>query len=160
MDTTTEPELVIDLDATPRAEPEHPEQEPAEQESAGGSRPRYRRVLLKLSGEVFGAGSLGVDPDVVAPRASAGTGASCGVASRSMTSSGSVVVSTLASPLGTGPARPLLPCRPRAASVPQAGGVRRERRPDPTLPAQCRARRSGAAPVGHGAAPATVRRRP
>ncbi len=27
--------------------------------------PRYRRVLLKLSGEVFGAGQLGVDPDVV-----------------------------------------------------------------------------------------------
>jgi uridylate kinase len=26
---------------------------------------RYRRVLLKLSGEVFGGGSLGVDPDVV-----------------------------------------------------------------------------------------------
>ncbi|GAB3253000.1 UMP kinase [Kineosporia babensis] len=30
---------------------------------AGGS---YRRVLLKLSGEVFGNGQLGVDPDVVA----------------------------------------------------------------------------------------------
>jgi len=27
--------------------------------------PRYRRVLLKLSGEVFGGGGLGVDPDVV-----------------------------------------------------------------------------------------------
>jgi uridylate kinase len=27
---------------------------------------RYRRVLLKLSGEVFGNGQLGVDPDVVA----------------------------------------------------------------------------------------------
>lgn len=27
---------------------------------------RYRRVLLKLSGEVFGGGTLGVDPDVVA----------------------------------------------------------------------------------------------
>ncbi|GAB7190593.1 UMP kinase [Kineococcus sp. NUM-3379] len=27
--------------------------------------PTYRRVLLKLSGEVFGAGRLGVDPDVV-----------------------------------------------------------------------------------------------
>ena len=25
----------------------------------------YRRVMLKLSGEVFGGGSLGVDPDVV-----------------------------------------------------------------------------------------------
>jgi uridylate kinase len=28
--------------------------------------PPYRRVLLKLSGEVFGNGQLGVDPDVVA----------------------------------------------------------------------------------------------
>ncbi|GLY30191.1 UMP kinase [Kineosporia sp. NBRC 101731] len=28
--------------------------------------PRFRRVLLKLSGEVFGNGQLGVDPDVVA----------------------------------------------------------------------------------------------
>ncbi|MCW2496092.1 UMP kinase [Jatrophihabitans sp.] len=27
---------------------------------------QYRRVLLKLSGEVFGGGSIGVDPDVVA----------------------------------------------------------------------------------------------
>jgi uridylate kinase len=27
--------------------------------------PRYKRVLLKLSGEVFGGGKLGVDPDVV-----------------------------------------------------------------------------------------------
>jgi uridylate kinase len=27
--------------------------------------PRYRRVLLKLSGEVFGNGELGIDPDVV-----------------------------------------------------------------------------------------------
>jgi len=32
---------------------------------AGGRRGRYRRVLLKLSGEAFGAGQLGVDPDVV-----------------------------------------------------------------------------------------------
>ncbi|GLZ75653.1 uridylate kinase [Actinorhabdospora filicis] len=28
--------------------------------------PRYRRVVLKLSGEVFGGGAVGVDPDVVA----------------------------------------------------------------------------------------------
>ena len=27
--------------------------------------PGYRRVLLKLSGEVFGGGKVGVDPDVV-----------------------------------------------------------------------------------------------
>jgi len=32
--------------------------------SADGS-PRYRRVLLKLSGEAFGGGKVGVDPDVV-----------------------------------------------------------------------------------------------
>ena len=51
-----EPELVIDLEQAPQ-----PEQEPSQ-----ADRPRYRRVLLKLSGEVFGAGSLGVDPDVVA----------------------------------------------------------------------------------------------
>jgi uridylate kinase len=31
----------------------------------GGQRGRYRRVLLKLSGEAFGNGKLGVDPDVV-----------------------------------------------------------------------------------------------
>ena len=30
-----------------------------------GAAPRYNRVLLKLSGEVFGNGRLGVDPDVV-----------------------------------------------------------------------------------------------
>ena len=32
-----------------------------------GSRPviAYKRVLLKLSGEVFGGGKVGVDPDVV-----------------------------------------------------------------------------------------------
>nr|WP_205705614.1 UMP kinase [Kineococcus indalonis] len=29
-------------------------------------KPRYRRVLLKLSGEFFGNGSVGVDPDVIA----------------------------------------------------------------------------------------------
>jgi uridylate kinase len=34
-------------------------------EQAEPWRPPYRRVLLKLSGEVFGAGQLGVDPDVV-----------------------------------------------------------------------------------------------
>jgi len=32
----------------------------------GSARPAYRRVVLKLSGEVFGGGGLGVDPDVVA----------------------------------------------------------------------------------------------
>ncbi|HCK79633.1 MAG TPA: UMP kinase, partial [Actinobacteria bacterium] len=32
----------------------------------GGRHPGgYRRVMLKLSGEVFGGGSIGVDPDVV-----------------------------------------------------------------------------------------------
>jgi uridylate kinase len=31
----------------------------------GGAQPRNRRVVLKLSGEVFGGGRVGVDPDVV-----------------------------------------------------------------------------------------------
>lgn len=34
-------------------------------ESETGIHPRYGRVLLKLSGEAFGGGLLGVDPDVV-----------------------------------------------------------------------------------------------
>jgi uridylate kinase len=49
-----------------------------------GHRHRYQRVLLKLSGEVFGGGHLGVDPDVVARLAGeiaavAGEGAQVGV---------------------------------------------------------------------------------
>ncbi len=41
---------------------------PATAFSAAGAsaQHRYHRVLLKLSGEVFGGGQLGVDPDVVA----------------------------------------------------------------------------------------------
>jgi uridylate kinase len=39
--------------------------EVAESIGNAGHGPPYRRVLLKLSGEVFGAGKLGVDPDVV-----------------------------------------------------------------------------------------------
>jgi uridylate kinase len=38
----------------------------SEHEVAPSSSPAYKRVLLKLSGEVFGGGSVGVDPDVVA----------------------------------------------------------------------------------------------
>ncbi|MFG1910546.1 UMP kinase [Kribbella sp. NPDC048928] len=34
-------------------------------ETSPASSPAYHRVLLKLSGEVFGGGKLGVDPDVV-----------------------------------------------------------------------------------------------
>lgn len=34
-------------------------------DSAGSTPTAYRRVLLKLSGETFGAGRVGVDPDVV-----------------------------------------------------------------------------------------------
>lgn len=37
----------------------------ADRPSAPDGTPRYRRVLLKLSGEVFGGGRVGVDPDVV-----------------------------------------------------------------------------------------------
>ena len=32
---------------------------------AGGARPGFRRVLLKLGGEMFGGGGVGVDPTVV-----------------------------------------------------------------------------------------------
>jgi uridylate kinase len=39
---------------------------PADQyAAAGGGGPQPRRVVLKLSGEVFGGGAVGVDPDVV-----------------------------------------------------------------------------------------------
>jgi uridylate kinase len=33
--------------------------------TADAQHPRYKRVLLKLSGEVFGGGKVGLDPDVV-----------------------------------------------------------------------------------------------
>jgi uridylate kinase len=68
VETTTEPELAIDLDGTTKetAERRAGEAAPEPENTAGPGRPRYRRVLLKLSGEVFGAGKLGVDPDVVA----------------------------------------------------------------------------------------------
>jgi uridylate kinase len=43
------------------------EQEPNGTNGAESSnRPRYTRVLLKLGGEMFGGGSVGLDPDVVA----------------------------------------------------------------------------------------------
>jgi uridylate kinase len=38
---------------------------PVAETAAADGTARYRRVILKLSGEVFGGGSLGVDPDVV-----------------------------------------------------------------------------------------------
>ena len=37
----------------------------ADELAAPSSSAMYRRVLLKLSGEVFGGGMVGVDPDVV-----------------------------------------------------------------------------------------------
>ncbi len=52
MPDTTEPSLTVDLEAGTV--------QPA---------PKYRRVLLKLSGEFFGNGSVGVDPDVIAQAA-------------------------------------------------------------------------------------------
>jgi uridylate kinase len=63
------PKLVIDVDEAAGA-PDDPTEvdmtpEPSETES-DEHRALYGRVLLKLSGEVFGAGSLGLDPDVVA----------------------------------------------------------------------------------------------
>jgi uridylate kinase len=62
VDVTTGPELVIDVEAA-GVEPEMTSSATAAAEKPGS---RYERVLLKLSGEVFGNGSLGVDPDVVA----------------------------------------------------------------------------------------------
>jgi len=46
-----------------------PQAQVASQQLADGRRSRFRRVLLKLSGEAFGNGQLGVDPDVVSPLA-------------------------------------------------------------------------------------------
>jgi uridylate kinase len=59
VDATAEEMLVAHLDdpdAAPRVEALPDDVAPA---------PRYSRVLVKLSGELFDAGSLGVDPDVV-----------------------------------------------------------------------------------------------
>jgi uridylate kinase len=69
VDVTTGPELVIDVDAA-AGTPQEPTEVDVSPEPSGiepdPHRARYGRVLLKLSGEVFGAGSLGLDPDVVA----------------------------------------------------------------------------------------------
>ncbi len=47
---------------------------------AEGAVPRYRRVVLKLSGEMFGGGAVGVDPNVVAEMArQIGAGVRAGV---------------------------------------------------------------------------------
>ena len=54
----------------------------AEPSVSGELRPHYGRVLLKLVGEVFGGGSVGVDPDVV-PRSPARSPRWCAAASRS-----------------------------------------------------------------------------
>ena len=35
-------------------------------EPSGSLQPQYSRVLLKLGGEMFGGGAVGLDPDVVA----------------------------------------------------------------------------------------------
>ena len=48
--------------ADPRDLPEQASVSDREERPVG---PRYERVLLKLSGEVFGGGGFGVDPDVV-----------------------------------------------------------------------------------------------
>ncbi|MGH3680376.1 MAG: UMP kinase [Natronosporangium sp.] len=41
------------------------EQQAEGAEGGAGPAPRFRRVVLKLSGEVFGGGAIGVDPEVV-----------------------------------------------------------------------------------------------
>jgi len=63
VDVRTGPELVIDIDEAVGVEADMTSSAAAE---SVHPLPRYRRVLLKLSGEVFGNGALGVDPDVVA----------------------------------------------------------------------------------------------
>lgn len=46
--------------------PETPDAPGGDQHStASGQRPAYKRVMLKLGGEMFGGGSVGIDPDVV-----------------------------------------------------------------------------------------------
>ena len=60
MDTAAQEVRAVDVEALVNGPADQ-----AEEEAAGSRRGRYRRVLLKLSGEAFGNGSLGVDPDVV-----------------------------------------------------------------------------------------------
>jgi uridylate kinase len=62
-------ELVIEVDEAAETPDDLTEVDAAPEPSETAPEPhgpRYGRVLLKLSGEVFGAGSLGLDPDVVA----------------------------------------------------------------------------------------------
>ena len=60
MDTAAQEVRAVDVEALVNG----PDDEAAA-EAAGSPRGRYRRVVLKLSGEAFGNGKLGVDPDVV-----------------------------------------------------------------------------------------------
>ena len=50
---------------TESAAPGDAEYPPDEATPAAAAQPRPRRVLLKLSGQVFGGGAVGVDPTVV-----------------------------------------------------------------------------------------------
>jgi uridylate kinase len=60
VDTAAQEVRAVDVEALVNGGPQgKPAGQPA------GRRARYRRVLLKLSGEAFGNGKLGVDPDVV-----------------------------------------------------------------------------------------------
>jgi uridylate kinase len=60
VDTAAREVRAVDVEALVNG----PQEQPVGQ-ADGGRRGRYRRVLLKLSGEAFGNGQLGVDPDVV-----------------------------------------------------------------------------------------------
>ena len=62
----------------------------------------YKRVLLKLSGEVFGGGHVGVDPDVVAGLARQIADRGRGPASRSPSSSAAATSSAAPSSSSAG----------------------------------------------------------
>jgi uridylate kinase len=63
VDVATE-ELIVEIDDLDALRGGESQPQPGPQDRVPAR--RYRRVLLKLSGEVFGNGQLGVDPDVVA----------------------------------------------------------------------------------------------
>src|SRR3546814_18664971 len=53
----------MDAARSPRSRPRR--RRPTPMTDPGNDRPGYHRVLLKLGGEMFGGGRVGLDPDVV-----------------------------------------------------------------------------------------------